>query len=170
MRVKIATKSPAFSIAGPEVTLIEEISDLVWGDASDDREPYSIEETIERLRGWILEEPEEDFGAESIDICDLCDNPSVWTDGNVHRCNPCYQQKGAPYQLQRNMRNVINAEEFGAETESGNQVFNSCWKCGSGQHLYQISRYPASPSEIAGIGKDPSTAVDDWELARRPHE
>jgi len=28
----------------------------------------------------------------------------------------------------------------------------SCWKCGSGQHLAEIQRYPASPSQIAGIG------------------
>ena len=48
-----------------------------------------------------------------------------------------------------------DAEEFAAETSGGNQVFNSCWKCGSGQHLYQIARYPATASEIAGVGGNP---------------
>lgn len=28
----------------------------------------------------------------------------------------------------------------------------SCWKCGSGQHLYEITRYPASRNQIAGVG------------------
>ena len=60
------------------------------------------------------------------------------------------------------------AETFSAETANGNQVFNSCWKCGSGQHLYQISRYPASPEEIAGIGMDPDQALEDWEGRRTP--
>lgn len=50
----------------------------------------------------------------------------------------------------------FGAEEFGAETSSGTQVFNSCWKCGSGLHLYQIIRYPATPGQIAGVGGDPS--------------
>lgn len=59
-----------------------------------------------------------------------------------------------------------NAESFSAETANGNQVFNSCWKCGSGQHLYQISRYPASPDEIAGVGGDPSQANEDWKSGR----
>ncbi len=48
-----------------------------------------------------------------------------------------------------------DAEEFAAETSGGNQVFNSCWKCGSGQHLYQIARYPATASEISGVGGNP---------------
>ena len=61
-----------------------------------------------------------------------------------------------------------DAESFSAETAEGNQVFNSCWKCGSGQHLYQISRYPASPSEIAGIGMDPDQALEGWEGRRTP--
>ena len=52
----------------------------------------------------------------------------------------------------------FGAEEFGAETSSGTQVFNSCWKCGSGLHLYQIIRYPATPGQIAGVGGDPSEA------------
>jgi len=59
-----------------------------------------------------------------------------------------------------------DAETFMAETESGTQVFNSCWKCGSGQHLYQINRYPASPSEIAGVGGSPDEAADTWEEGR----
>ena len=53
-----------------------------------------------------------------------------------------------------------DAEEFAAETSSGNQVFNSCWKCGSGQHLYQIARYPATPSEISGVGGNPDEASE----------
>jgi len=60
-----------------------------------------------------------------------------------------------------------DAESFSAETADGNQVFNSCWKCGSGQHLHQISRYPASPDEIAGVGGDPEQASDNW-LSGRP--
>lgn len=60
-----------------------------------------------------------------------------------------------------------DAESFSAETANGNQVFNSCWKCGSGQHLHQISRYPASPDEIAGVGGDPEQASDNW-LSGRP--
>jgi len=60
------------------------------------------------------------------------------------------------------------AKSFSAETAEGNQVFNSCWKCGSGQHLYQISRYPASPDEIAGIGMDPSQATPNWDERRNP--
>ena len=52
------------------------------------------------------------------------------------------------------------AETFEAETSSGTQVFNSCWKCGSGQHLYQIARYPATPSEISGVGGDPEEASE----------
>ena len=36
----------------------------------------------------------------------------------------------------------------------------SCWKCGSGQHLYQISRYPASAGQIAGIGGNPDEQVN----------
>jgi len=60
-----------------------------------------------------------------------------------------------------------DAETFDAETANGNQVFNSCWKCGSGQHLHQISRYPASPDEIAGVGGDPEQASDNW-LSGRP--
>jgi len=59
-----------------------------------------------------------------------------------------------------------DAETFSAETADGNQVFNSCWKCGSGQHLYQISRYPASPQEIAGVGADPESANTDWQSGR----
>ncbi len=58
-------------------------------------------------------------------------------------------------------------DTFDAETEGGNQVFNSCWKCGSGQHLYQISRYPASPEEIQGVGANPEESGDDW-LSGRP--
>jgi len=46
-----------------EVTFIEDVSDLVWGDASDDREPYTIEETIERLREMVNVESEESFNA-----------------------------------------------------------------------------------------------------------
>jgi len=53
-----------------------------------------------------------------------------------------------------------DAEEFAAETSGGNQVFNSCWKCGSGQHLYQIARYPATPSEISGVGGNPEEASE----------
>jgi hypothetical protein len=68
------------------------------------------------------------FEAESIDICDLCDNPSVWTDGNVHRCNPCYQQKGAPYQLQRNMRNVKAAETFEANAHGDWLTCKDCYE------------------------------------------
>ena len=49
---------------------------------------------------------------------------------------------------------------FSAEGEGGTQVFNSCWKCGSGLHLYQITRYPATPDEISGVGGDPSQASD----------
>ena len=37
----------------------------------------------------------------------------------------------------------------------------SCWKCGSGLHLAEIARYPASPSQIAGIGHDPSEAIQN---------
>ena len=59
-----------------------------------------------------------------------------------------------------------DAESFSAETADGNQVFNSCWKCGSGQHLNQISRYPASPQEIAGVGGDESQASTDWKSGR----
>ena len=59
-----------------------------------------------------------------------------------------------------------DAETFSAETADGNQVFNSCWKCGSGQHLNQISRYPASPQEIAGVGGDESQASTDWKSGR----
>ena len=36
----------------------------------------------------------------------------------------------------------------------------SCWKCGSGQHLYQISRYPASAGQIAGVGGNPDEQVN----------
>ena len=46
-----------------EVTFIEDVSDLVWGDASDDREPHTIEETIERLREMVNVESEESFNA-----------------------------------------------------------------------------------------------------------
>jgi len=49
---------------------------------------------------------------------------------------------------------------FSAEGAGGTQVFNSCWKCGSGLHLYQITRYPATPDEISGVGGDPSQASD----------
>jgi len=49
---------------------------------------------------------------------------------------------------------------FSAEGAGGTQVFNSCWKCGSGLHLYQITRYPATPDEIAGVGGDSSQASD----------
>lgn len=59
-----------------------------------------------------------------------------------------------------------DAESFNAETADGNQVFNSCWKCGSGQHLYQISRYPASPDEIAGVGANPEEANTNWREGR----
>lgn len=59
-----------------------------------------------------------------------------------------------------------DAETFSAETADGNQVFNSCWKCGSGQHLHQISRYPASPDEIAGVGANPEDANEGWQSAR----
>lgn len=59
-----------------------------------------------------------------------------------------------------------DAETFMAETESGTQVFNSCWKCGSGQHLYQINRYPASPNEIAGVGGPTTEAAPNWEAGR----
>jgi hypothetical protein len=59
-----------------------------------------------------------------------------------------------------------DAESFNAETADGNQVFNSCWKCGSGQHLYQISRYPASPDEIAGVGANPDEASTNWREGR----
>ena len=58
------------------------------------------------------------------------------------------------------------AESFSAETEGGTQVFNSCWKCGSGQHLQQISRYPASPDEIAGVGAHPDQVNPAWETSR----
>jgi len=54
-----------------------------------------------------------------------------------------------------------DSENFSAEGAGGTQVFNSCWKCGSGLHLYQITRYPATPSEIAGVGGDPSQASDE---------
>lgn len=53
-----------------------------------------------------------------------------------------------------------DAEGFAAETSGGNQVFNSCWKCGSGQHLYQIARYPATPAEISGVGGNPDDASE----------
>ncbi len=59
-----------------------------------------------------------------------------------------------------------DAESFNAENADGNQVFNSCWKCGSGQHLYQISRYPASPDEIAGVGANPEEASTNWREGR----
>ena len=54
-----------------------------------------------------------------------------------------------------------DSENFSAEGAGGTQVFNSCWKCGSGLHLYQITRYPATPSEIAGVGGDPNQATDE---------
>ncbi len=41
----------------------------------------------------------------------------------------------------------------------------SCWKCGSGQHLYQISRYPASRKQISGVGGNPDEAVPLAELS-----
>jgi len=55
---------------------------------------------------------------------------------------------------------------FSAEGTNGNQVFNSCWKCGSGLHLYQIFRYPATPDEIAGVGGDPNQADDSYKTPR----
>ena len=54
-----------------------------------------------------------------------------------------------------------DSEKFSAEGAGGTQVFNSCWKCGSGLHLYQITRYPATPNEIAGVGGDPNQASDE---------
>ena len=36
----------------------------------------------------------------------------------------------------------------------------SCWKCGSGQHLAEIQRYPASPSQIAGVGGTPEVDMN----------
>ena len=36
----------------------------------------------------------------------------------------------------------------------------SCWKCGSGQHLAEIDRYPATRTQIAGVGGDPDEAID----------
>jgi hypothetical protein len=60
-----------------------------------------------------------------------------------------------------------DAETFSAETSSGTQVFNSCWKCGSGQHLYEITRYPATPDEIKGVGGDPAQVVKGWEKIRQ---
>ena len=41
----------------------------------------------------------------------------------------------------------------------------SCWKCGSGQHLYQISRYPASGKQIEGVGGDAGEQMDLSELS-----
>ena len=41
----------------------------------------------------------------------------------------------------------------------------SCHKCGSGQHLYQISRYPASGKQIAGVGGDAGEQMDLSELS-----
>tara|TARA_B100000902_G_scaffold322752_1_gene316209 strand:+ start:5164 stop:6330 length:1167 start_codon:yes stop_codon:yes gene_type:complete len=60
-----------------------------------------------------------------------------------------------------------DAETFSAETSSGTQVFNSCWKCGSGQHLFEITRYPATPDEIKGVGGDPAQVVKGWEKIRQ---
>ncbi len=63
-----------------------------------------------------------------------------------------------------------DAETFSAETSSGTQVFNSCWKCGSGQHLYEITRYPATPEEIEGVGGDPAQVVKGWEKIRQDQQ
>ena len=41
----------------------------------------------------------------------------------------------------------------------------SCWKCGSGQHLYEITRYPASRNQIAGVGGNPEEIVPLEELS-----
>jgi len=57
-------------------------------------------------------------------------------------------------------------KKFGAESNNGNQVFNSCWKCGSGLHLWQIYRYPATPSEITGVGGDPTEANESHNTPR----
>ncbi len=35
----------------------------------------------------------------------------------------------------------------------------SCWKCGSGQHLAEIQRYPASVEQIRGVGGTPDEEV-----------
>ena len=35
----------------------------------------------------------------------------------------------------------------------------SCWKCGSGQHLAEIQRYPASEKQIRGVGGTPDAEV-----------
>ena len=42
----------------------------------------------------------------------------------------------------------------------------SCWKCGSGQHLAEIQRYPASASQIAGVGGIPEL---DLILGEKPN-
>ena len=63
-----------------------------------------------------------------------------------------------------------DAEKFSAETSSGTQVFNSCWKCGSGQHLFEITRYPATPEEIEGVGGDPAQVVKGWEKIRQDQQ
>ena len=102
------------------------------------------------------------------------DSPGEWQEF----CSECrYDSKKAEqecslcgYDLEVSYRcsnsECLSHDSFSAETEGGNQVFNSCWKCGSGQHLYQISRYPASPEEIAGVGADPGEAPDNWESGR----
>jgi hypothetical protein len=43
----------------------------------------------------------------------------------------------------------------------------SCFKCGSGQHLAEIQRYPASASQIEGIGGTP--AADLSLVDNKPH-
>jgi len=43
----------------------------------------------------------------------------------------------------------------------------SCWKCGSGQHLYEITRYPASASQISGIGENPGEQIPLEELTEQ---
>ena len=42
----------------------------------------------------------------------------------------------------------------------------SCWKCGSGQHLVEMQRFPASASQIAGVGGIPEL---DLILGEKPN-
>jgi hypothetical protein len=76
---------------------------------------------VDEIAEMLNLKKKKDTKAAEEDSCDLCESVSIWTDydvegdgkyiGNIHRCNPCYQQKGSPYQLQRNMRNVRRAED-----------------------------------------------------------
>ena len=65
---------------------------------------------------------------------------------------------------------VKDAESFSAETAEGNQVFNSCWKCGAGQHLWEIARFPATGRQISGVGGNPEEQINLDEVLEKDRE